>query len=354
MKKIVTLVMAMLCLPIISNANENMELSVTRDSKSEWTLSVALNNENTYAGFQMDLVMPAPFAFSTENITKTSRTRLLTVQANTLPSGNIRIVCYSSTKNRNIVGTMGDVLTIKLNPTTDVAAGTYDIVAKNIRVSNSTDERVLPGINYSFDVAEIPQHTINYWNADTLYHSASIEEGDSIPAIADPEAREGFTFCGWGDTLAVMPDHDVDLYATWCRQSFVINYVVNGQTIHSEPVAYGDSIKLYDYEADEAHVFIKWLGDAYETMPAHDITYEAQLALLGDVDLDGVINSSDIVSVYNYIINGEESGIIKACADVNGDGTINSADVTTIYNLIINGTSLSSKAYHKALIEALK
>ena len=56
-----------------------------------------------------------------------------------------------------------------------------------------------------------------------------------------------------------------------------------------------------------------------------------------DVNKDGSVNVTDVVSVYNYTIIGTESGISKADADVNGDGDVNVTDVVEIYNYIING-----------------
>lgn len=61
----------------------------------------------------------------------------------------------------------------------------------------------------------------------------------------------------------------------------------------------------------------------------------------GDVDGNGLLNSADVVSVYNYIIDGDASGIDKSTANVDGDtdGNVNSADVVAIYNYIINGAT---------------
>lgn len=60
-------------------------------------------------------------------------------------------------------------------------------------------------------------------------------------------------------------------------------------------------------------------------------TFEEALVIIeGDVNLDGVVNSSDIVAIYNAIAGeGPTEG-----ADVNGDGTINSADAVATYNII--------------------
>ena len=62
---------------------------------------------------------------------------------------------------------------------------------------------------------------------------------------------------------------------------------------------------------------------------------EAESFQKEDVNKDGVINSADVVAVYNYILQGEVSGVDKADADVNSDGVVNSADATSIYNAIL-------------------
>ncbi|MDD6783676.1 MAG: dockerin type I repeat-containing protein [Prevotellaceae bacterium] len=60
-------------------------------------------------------------------------------------------------------------------------------------------------------------------------------------------------------------------------------------------------------------------------------TFEEDLVVIeGDVNLDGVVNSSDIVAIYNAIAGeGPTEG-----ADVNGDSEINSSDVVAVYNII--------------------
>ena len=67
-------------------------------------------------------------------------------------------------------------------------------------------------------------------------------------------------------------------------------------------------------------------------------TFEEKAGLFGDVNNDGVVNGSDVVSVYNFIQVGEDSGITKAGADVNEDGETNGADAVAIYNAIIGAT----------------
>lgn len=80
---------------------------------------------------------------------------------------------------------------------------------------------------------------------------------------------------------------------------------------------------------------------AYEKY-CSDETYKDKFGSLlyysdGDVNNDGVVNSADVVAVYNYISQGEKSGISQYCADVDADGISNSADVVSIYNIITTG-----------------
>ena len=69
---------------------------------------------------------------------------------------------------------------------------------------------------------------------------------------------------------------------------------------------------------------------AYEKY-CSDETYKDKFGSLlyysdGDVNNDGVVNSADVVAVYNYISQGEKSGISQYCADV-----------VSIYNIITTG-----------------
>lgn len=74
-------------------------------------------------------------------------------------------------------------------------------------------------------------------------------------------------------------------------------------------------------------------ADYLDSMPLRmDVT--PTLFAKEDVNRDGYVNSADIVSVYNYITRGTDSGVDPNRADVNGDGSVNSADIASIYNKI--------------------
>ena len=53
----------------------------------------------------------------------------------------------------------------------------------------------------------------------------------------------------------------------------------------------------------------------------------------GDVNCDGTVNASDITTIYDYLLNGDDSFLVTS--DVNGDGYVNSSDITALYDTIL-------------------
>lgn len=56
-------------------------------------------------------------------------------------------------------------------------------------------------------------------------------------------------------------------------------------------------------------------------------------AVVGDVNCDGEVTSSDVTALYNYILYGDTT--YEATSDVNGDGEITVSDITAVYNIIL-------------------
>ena len=53
-------------------------------------------------------------------------------------------------------------------------------------------------------------------------------------------------------------------------------------------------------------------------------------SLQGDVNNDG----RDVITIYNFVQVGTESGITSEVADINGDGKVDGSDVVAVYNII--------------------
>ncbi len=357
MKKTLVLILAaVLCVGAMAQT-DGIVMNMAQDASGNWQLTVQLNNPSAtaYSAFQIDLQASDGLTFDAATLTAGERAAALTMNTSTTASGLQRVVGYAPRTASTITGTSGTLFTITLNAPVALAAGNYDIIAKNVRFSRSNGaETLLPGMVSTFTVFDGDTFVLTWWNGDQIFRSVRLEAGATIPTIDTPAARAGYSFQGWGDVPALMPDSNVNVYAQWQALVYAVNYVVDGQTVRVDSVACGDSLSLFDYKpGDSIHYsFSGWTGEQMDVMPAHDLTYQGTLILVGDVNHDGFVNSTDVVAIYNYINEGEDSGVSLTDADINGDGAVNSSDVTSLYNLISTSAPVSSPEYRRALIRS--
>ena len=105
----------------------------------------------------------------------------------------------------------------------------------------------------------------------------SLEYGSTIVAPEAPQ-REGYTFDGWGEVAETVPAGDVTYEGSYSVNIYKVYYYVGEELVYTAEVAYGEAIPEYVYEpTTEGDVFMGWTGELYETMPAHDVTYRANI-----------------------------------------------------------------------------
>jgi len=148
--------------------------------------------------------------------------------------------------------------------------------------------------------------------------SDSLEYGAPIVPPTMPE-REGYTFSGWGDVAETVPASDVTYEGSYTANLYNVYYFVGATLVHSVKVAYGEPIPEYIYEpAEEGYIFLGWIGETYATMPAHDVTYTANIdngigtltidySQLNIYDLTGrKVTDTENLKGGIYIINGKK------------------------------------------------
>ncbi len=67
------------------------------------------------------------------------------------------------------------------------------------------------------------------------------------------------------------------------------------------------------------------------------VTLPMLLLVIGDVDGDGSVSIADVVTLIDYILNGDAAGINEQATDVDQSGEINISDVTTLIDYLLNG-----------------
>ena len=82
------------------------------------------------------------------------------------------------------------------------------------------------------------------------------------------------------------------------------------------------------------HVLPKYLS-AYRTASqwCEFTNIKDDLTEIGDINLDGNVEVSDVTTLVNLIHNGETANL--ELADINADGKVNVSDVTALVNIIL-------------------
>jgi len=123
----------------------------------------------------------------------------------------------------------------------------------------------------------INKYLVTFKIGDEVIASYSLEYGAAIVIPEAPE-KEGHTFNGWGEVAETVPAGDVTYEGTYTVNIYKVYYYVGEELVHTAEVAYGEAIPEYVYEpAEEGYTFLGWVGETYATMPAHDVTYTANI-----------------------------------------------------------------------------
>ena len=123
----------------------------------------------------------------------------------------------------------------------------------------------------------INKYLVTFKVDDEVIAADSLEYGATIVAPEAPD-REGYTFDGWGEVAETVPAGDVTYEGTYTVNIYKVYYYVGEELVHTAEIAYGEAIPEYVYEpTEEGCTFLGWIGETYETMPAHDVTYTANI-----------------------------------------------------------------------------
>ena len=182
------------------------------------------------------------------------------------------------------------------------------------------------------------EYTVTFKDWDgTVLKTQTVEAGGAATAPADP-TRTGYTFTGWDvafnnvqSNLVVTAQYTINSYL------LTINYIyADGTTAaptYSQSYNYGAAYSVTSpvidgYTASTA-VVSGTMGTQAVTVT---VTYveNAPVALLGDVNGDGVVDTKDVTDLNAWLMNKGEMPSALSNADVNGDGKINCYDSTLI------------------------
>ena len=122
------------------------------------------------------------------------------------------------------------------------------------------------------------KYSIKYTVDEKIVYRQEFAPGMEVVTLNEVPVKEGHTFIKWNDVPETMPAEDVIISGTFTVNIYKVYYYVGNELVHTAEVAYGEAIPEYIYEpTNEGDEFIGWVGETYATMPAHDVTYTANI-----------------------------------------------------------------------------
>lgn len=123
----------------------------------------------------------------------------------------------------------------------------------------------------------INTYTIYYFVDGAAYDSEQYAYNAPVTALAEP-TRTGHTFGGWVTVPATMPANNVNVYGTFTANTYTVTYIANGSTFFGPTnTVYGTTVATPANDpVRNGYTFAGWDADIPATMPANDLTFTAE------------------------------------------------------------------------------
>lgn len=236
---------------------------------------------------------------------------------------------------------------------------------------------------------------------------------DYAPSVS---GKTGYTFSGWGNMPASMPDHDVTVTGTYQANSYTMTFISDGTAVKSTAIKYGDRISdlvptinkpgyafdgwytaaeggspavltgtyqkvgdttvyahwtpLYQYDASSATFYIysqepsvisQWKNDG-TVLGARKVVLGRNISSLADIPLSGFSNMEEITVDSNNEAFTAENGMLYShdrkelifCPARHGDDPKISEDCVTVKAGAFAGTSTVNKVVLPYSVQTLE
>jgi len=171
---------------------------------------------------------------------------------------------YEGLKNNETPQVALTSFSISCGATSMSDEGTYDIV-----VTATSGNYELTLVQGTLTITEPDSHTLLYMVDGEVYKSYSVKYGSAITPESEP-TKEGYTFSGWSEIPATMPNQDVTVTGSFTINKYTLTYMVDGEVYKTYEVEYGSEIEPEAAPEKEGYSFSGW-SKIPETMPANDV-----------------------------------------------------------------------------------
>ena len=157
----------------------------------------------------------------------------------------------------------------------------------------------------AYDIVVNAMFSANYYwvtfMADGMVWCADYLMYGSVINIPEAPIKEGYTFNGWGEVSGTVPAYDVTYEACYTVNTYNVYYYLGDMLVYMVEVAYGDMMP--DVPSLDGYPFIEWMGEMYDSMPAHDVVYIANVG--GGIEQSATDSSQMVI----YDLSGRKLSV---------------------------------------------
>lgn len=197
-------------------------------------------------------------------------------------------------------------------------------------------------------------YNVTFMVDGVIYQSGSQLHGALVQVPAVNPVKRGYTFIGWEGLTetTTVPDHDVVYNAVFEQVKYSVKFIAMGQVVSEQMLPYGAAIVAPEPPLITNYGFVTW-GNVDAIVTDHDLTFEAQYTLMGDVFEDNQLNVSDLTKLVGFILNDNASIDDRSfiSSDIFEDGQINVSDYSRLVGRILNEAASQRSCPVRRLME---
>ena len=111
---------------------------------------------------------------------------------------------------------------------------------------------------------------------------------------------------------------------------------IRSNAASGEDITFKVYTKSDDIEADVEEYTMPFVSQGVQGMPSSPVVLNFVPYAPGDADGDGIVDLTDAVAIFEFVMNGGYDGFVGAAADFDGDGIVDLTDAVLLFEFIMN------------------
>ena len=371
-KRITLAIVSMLALVCQVSAEDNIAVKDFSISAGETkTVSIDLESEVVYAGFQFDVYLPEGITIKEYSANKDRVPESTSIEMTTQEDGCYRFLA-AAMGLENLKGASGSIITITVTAKEGLADGLLTGYFRNVKLSTLEGT----GTKYTeipFSITVLAPSTVTAKSYERFYGDDNPDfsfdvEGGALDGTPEITCEATVTSSAGTYDIEIKRGTETNFNVTYVKGTLTIKKAPLTVTAKSYTIKQGEALPDFEvtyegFKNDETEEVLTKRptvstlatkdsepGDYDVTVSGaeaqnYEVTYvngkltitaPEHVTIPGDANCDGEVNSQDIVDILNHMISKliSTGKFDEKAADLNNDNVIDIADIIILSNML--------------------